>query len=229
MNRFQYDNAVTDLFEMRCLVFTLPERMMRVHSDYFKPETGKMADVVKVGSRPLGKSQMIERRLGGVAAFPQDLRAEHGFDNRGDHLSLSPLLMESFLALGQSITQSSDFQPANVGIWKRFFLAPAKDTDPASEGETAETIGGYELATRLSFFLWGSLPDQTLLELAGSGELKKPEVLNEQIDRMLKDRSAPNRSHVEPGLRASFSTSRLSHLRPTCRHLTRSHPRERKT
>ena len=48
---------------------------------------------------------MIENRLAGVAAFPQDLRAEHGFDNRGDHLSLS-LLMESFLKLAQSIVES---------------------------------------------------------------------------------------------------------------------------
>ena len=52
-----------------------------------------MADVVHVGNRPLGKSQMIEPRLAGVAAFPQDLRAEHGYDTQADHLSLSPLLM----------------------------------------------------------------------------------------------------------------------------------------
>jgi len=63
MNRFQYNNAVTDLFDLDCVVFTLPERMMRDHKDYFQPETGKMADVVTVGSRPLGKSQLIEPRL----------------------------------------------------------------------------------------------------------------------------------------------------------------------
>ena len=127
MNRFQYNNAIVDLLELKCIVFTLPERMMREHKRYFKPETGKMADVVTVGSRPLGKSQMIEPRLAGVAAFPQDLRAEHGFDNRGDHLSMSPLLMESFLKLGQSITQSPDFSPKNVGIWEIFFAAPRHD------------------------------------------------------------------------------------------------------
>ncbi|MCA9047058.1 MAG: DUF1587 domain-containing protein, partial [Planctomycetaceae bacterium] len=109
MNRFQYHNAVTDLFDLKCVVFPLPERMMREHNGYFQPASGKMADVVTVGSRPLGKSQLIEKGLDGVAPFPQDLRAQHGFDNRGDHLSLSPLLMESFLALGQSITQSRDF------------------------------------------------------------------------------------------------------------------------
>ena len=252
MNRFQYNNAVTDLFGLNCIVFTLPERMMREHMGYFHPETGKMADVVTVGSRPLGKSQMIERRLAGVAAFPQDLRAEHGYDNQADHLSLSPLLMESFLKLGQSVTQSPDFNQENVGIWKAFFAAPMhvanQETqirdrlkpflyrafrrppdeqlldryvsftlsqldagasftdamksvaaatisspkflylyDKAATSEPTEAIDDFELASRLSFFLWGSIPDQTLLDEALAGELKTPDVLEAQFHRMLKD------------------------------------------
>lgn len=258
MNRFQYNNAIIDLFELRCIVFTLPERMMRDHKNYFKPETGKMPDMVTVGSRPLGKSQMIEPRLAGVAAFPQDLRAEHGFDNRGDHLSLSPLLMESFLTLGQSITQSPDFTPKNVGKWNSLFAPPDDDTlrsdsllttelssrlqsflstafrrtvgpstvdrystyalrqiksgttftdamkmvaaaavaspkflylyDKSSQSGGAESIDDFELASRLSFFLWGSLPDQELRELAAAGLLHRPNELEGQINRMLKDR-----------------------------------------
>lgn len=252
MNRFQYNNAVTDLFELKCVVFTLPERMMRGHNGYFKPKSGKMADVVAVGSRPLGKSQMIEPRLAGVTAFPQDLRAEHGFDNQGDHLSLSPLLMEAFLQLGQSITQSPDFHAENVGIWKDFFAAPTVEKElhvevrrrldrflykafrrPISEGireryvgfaiaqiesgvsfpdamkavasavlasprflylyetssqaDATEEVDHFELASRLSFFLWGSLPDQVLLDAASNGRLKEQEVLLGQVERMLKD------------------------------------------
>ena len=37
MNRFQYHNAVTDLFELKCAVFALPERVARVYQDYFDP------------------------------------------------------------------------------------------------------------------------------------------------------------------------------------------------
>lgn len=129
MNRFQYNNAVIDLFELKCIVFTLPERVMRDQRGYFDPASGRMPDRIAVGSRPLGKSQMIERRLAGVAAFPQDLRAEHGFDNQADHLSLSPLLLESFLSLSRSIVESPDFNQRNVGIWKAFFMAPGNDTD----------------------------------------------------------------------------------------------------
>lgn len=253
MNRFQYNNAVVDLFDLKCNVFTLPERMMRDHGGYFQPETGRIPDVVNVGSRPLGKSQMIEPRLAGVAAFPQDLRAEHGYDNQGDHLSLSPLLMEAFLKLGQSIPDSPDFGPRNVGVWDEFFATPADSVelepevrrrlkpflrrafrrsideeqlaryaefadrqlaagipfpdvmkslaaatlaspkflylyDKSSDEQTSETIDDFELASRLSFFLWGSLPDATLLDLATTGQLSEPEVLHEQIERMLKDK-----------------------------------------
>ena len=255
MNRFQYNNAVTDLFELKCIVFTLPERLMRDHDGYFQPQTGKMPDVVHVGNRPLGKSQMIEPRLAGVAAFPQDLRAEHGYDNQADHLSLSPLLMESFLKLGQSITESPDFTPKNVGIWKQFFASPASEFDFTKEVQSrlrpfltrafrrpveeqtldrytkyvtgqiqrgtefsqamkmvaaavissprflylydSQTTNdtkasdnvqdGFALASRLSFFLWGSLPDDELLQLAASGKLRDRDVLIEQTERMLKD------------------------------------------
>ena len=127
MNRFQYHNAVQDLLGLTCTVYSLPERMIRDHKGYFKPASGKMDNLIRVGSRPLGKSQLIEPRLAGVSAFPQDLRAEHGFDTQADHLSMSPLLMESFLKLGQSITGSQDFGPRRVGIWKEFFVLDPRE------------------------------------------------------------------------------------------------------
>ena len=47
-----------------------------------------------------------------------------------------------------------------------------------------------ELATRLSFFLWRSIPDDELLEVAVRGQLKEPKVLDQQIRRMVADRRA---------------------------------------
>ena len=49
-------------------------------------------------------------------------------------------------------------------------------------------LDGFELASRLSFFLWGSIPDDELLQLAGSGRLIESQVLSQQVDRMLMDR-----------------------------------------
>jgi hypothetical protein len=51
-------------------------------------------------------------------------------------------------------------------------------------------ISDLELASRLSFFLWGSLPDDELLNLAESGQLSGPEVLRQQTQRMLADARA---------------------------------------
>lgn len=51
-------------------------------------------------------------------------------------------------------------------------------------------ISDFELASRLSFFIWSSLPDETLLTLANNKELSKPEVLQAQVSRMLKDERA---------------------------------------
>lgn len=48
-------------------------------------------------------------------------------------------------------------------------------------------LDAYALASRLSFFLWGSIPDGTLLERAATGELAKPEVLKEETERLLRD------------------------------------------
>lgn len=51
----------------------------------------------------------------------------------------------------------------------------------------AKTVSDLELASRLSFFLWSSIPDSQLLDLANEGKLKNPEVLESQLERMLAD------------------------------------------
>ncbi len=52
---------------------------------------------------------------------------------------------------------------------------------------TAYKIHDGELASRLSFFLWSSLPDEELLDFAEAGKLHQPEILEQQVRRMLKD------------------------------------------
>jgi hypothetical protein len=48
-------------------------------------------------------------------------------------------------------------------------------------------LDDYELANRLSYFLWSTMPDDTLFSLAEQGQLKKPEVLKAQLERMIRD------------------------------------------
>jgi hypothetical protein len=57
----------------------------------------------------------------------------------------------------------------------------------ASRAPTASPLSDIELASRLSFFLWSSIPDADLLTLAERGELARPGVLEQQVRRMLAD------------------------------------------
>lgn len=60
--------------------------------------------------------------------------------------------------------------------------------DPAGSAPgSVHRIGDLELASRLSFFLWSSIPDDTLLGLAEKGSLQKPAILDAQVTRMLAD------------------------------------------
>jgi hypothetical protein len=134
MNRFQYNNAVVDLLGLDRDIFQLNERLLRRREDYFKPETKKMPDQVRISSRPLSKDIDNERPEGfrGVAPFPQDKRAEHGFDNQGDHLTLSPLLMESFLQLSRTVSESPDLNPQECRQWNHLLASPPPEADQAA-------------------------------------------------------------------------------------------------
>ncbi|MFN0017238.1 MAG: DUF1588 domain-containing protein [Pirellulaceae bacterium] len=241
LNRYQYNNAVRDLFQLRRDLFSLPEKMMTRESDYLQID--RMPDKVNVTCRSLRP----EAGWQGVIPFPKDLRAAHGFDNQANQLTLSPLLLDSYLKLSLSIVDSPDFNAENVGIWNDFFKEPPEGTDLPAEiskrlrpflkqafrravedgalerytdyavGQTQRGLSftasmkkvasavlsspmflykyqaeaapdqPYDLASRLSFFLWASSPDAELFHLAETGELAQPEVLDRTISRMMAD------------------------------------------
>jgi mono/diheme cytochrome c family protein len=68
----------------------------------------------------------------------------------------------------------------------RFAFRIERDPDSVAPG-TPYRISDIELASRLSFFLWSSIPDETLLDVASRGQLKDPAVLEQQVRRMLAD------------------------------------------
>ncbi|GMV95181.1 MAG: hypothetical protein AMXMBFR82_49590 [Candidatus Hydrogenedentota bacterium] len=65
------------------------------------------------------------------------------------------------------------------------FLAEPEPPEPGTYA-----LSGYPLAARLSYFLWGSMPDAELTALAGEGRLQDDEVLRAQVSRMLADPKA---------------------------------------
>jgi hypothetical protein len=73
-----------------------------------------------------------------------------------------------------------------VLVSREFLFRVERDPLGAMPG-TAYRVSDIELASRLSFFLWGSIPDDELLAAAEHGDLRQPEVLTQQTRRMLAD------------------------------------------
>lgn len=250
LNRYEYNNAVRDLLDLKGDVYPLPEKVIR-STNYFNPASGRFPDHVTLSNRALGKEQIEEHILAGVSPFAIDLQAEHGFNNQGQQLSVSPILMESFLKLGRSIVNAPEFdnysrltstffaEPPNTGrddwptafeqrlrpFLERAFRTAVTDemagrylaffkreigrgesfpqaaksvtaailsspnflylTERKRDANQQEPLTAYELAARLSFFLWSSLPDGELLAAARSGDLLKPDARAAQVKRML--------------------------------------------
>lgn len=196
-----------------------------------------------------------------AADFPAD-EVGYGFDNIGDVLSLSPMLLEKYLAAAEQIglqaiprqrsAQSPQEVQARIFVCdpghehtgecaeqavrrfaRRAWRRPVTDAevrrlvrfvevigseggaiadgvrlavqamlaspqflfrwelDPESTGpEGVRSLNDYELASRLSYFLWSSMPDEALLVLAEEGALTKAGVLEAQVRRMLGDSKA---------------------------------------
>lgn len=99
-------------------------------------------------------------------------------------------LMKLF-ALGQSNQES--FEKAIQLPLKAVLVSPHflfRVEDDAKLPETNRALSDFEFATRLSYFIWSSMPDEELFQLAAKGEIRKPAVLQSQIKRMLKDKKS---------------------------------------
>ena len=68
------------------------------------------------------------------------------------------------------------------------FLYRIEGSPPDIAPDTIYPVSDLDLASRLSFFLWSSIPDDELLDVAERGQLRDPAVLDQQVRRMLADR-----------------------------------------
>ena len=81
------------------------------------------------------------------------------------------------------------FNKSVAEVFKAVLISPSFLYKMEEEPQGAEPIalGDFELATRLSYFLWSSMPDDALFQLAVEGRLQSPGVLENQVKRMLDD------------------------------------------
>jgi hypothetical protein len=101
--------------------------------------------------------------------------------------------VKPFLAFYDSGRADGGFERGIEIAIQRLLVSPSFlfriERDPANaRPNTSYTISDIELASRLSFFLWSSIPDDQLSELATQGKLHNPAVLEGQVRRMLADR-----------------------------------------
>jgi hypothetical protein len=184
-----------------------------------------------------------------TSSLPADGAGGEGFDNAGETLFLSPLLLEKYLQAakvamdvagkefksrekilvarpGNGVTpdqaaheilksflprafrrpvteddvaqylalfraarkQGQEFEPAILFTLRATLVSPrflflAEPPNPTSDLRPTDP---YALASRLSYFLWGSMPDELLTDIAAAGKLHDPEVVHELIPRMLR-------------------------------------------
>ena len=70
--------------------------------------------------------------------------------------------------------------------------------EPDPKAKSPRALTALELASRLSFFLWSSIPDDELLRVAENGSLTKPAVLEAQVRRMLRDQNPSALQRTSP-------------------------------
>ena len=125
-------------------------------------EAGCASTILSALARRAYRRPVTDADVAGLLSFYEEGRAEGGFES-GIEMAVRRLLVSpEFLFRTES-------DPANI--------AP----------DTNYRISDLELASRLSFFLWSSIPDDELLDLASSGSLRQPAVLEQQTRRMLAD------------------------------------------
>src|SRR4030095_1471026 len=103
--------------------------------------------------------------------------------------------MQPLVAFYEAGRRDGNFETGIQRAIQRILASPKfvlrVERDPANVAPGAiYRLNDLELASRLSFFLWSSIPDDTLIDVASRGRLSTPAVLEQQVRRMLADPKA---------------------------------------
>lgn len=135
------------------------------------------------------------------------LLTDKRFDNTSSHLRailykfmqrayrrpVTKAEIESKEKLFKVLRQREDFKGALISTLSAVLCSPnfLMIAEPYS-GDEKRKLNNYELASRLSYFLWSSMPDYTLFKLATQKKLTNPAILKQQIQRMVNHPNAAN-------------------------------------
>ena len=137
-------------------------RIFVCHPADGEPDENCARTILSVLARRAYRRPINDQELQDLIGFYDSGRKNGGFES-GIEMALERILVSlPFLA-------RIEMDPANIAPGSTF------------------RISDLELASRLSFFLWSTLPDDQLLDLAERGKLKDPGVMEQQVQRMLRD------------------------------------------
>jgi mono/diheme cytochrome c family protein len=145
--------------------------------------------------RPVFRKRAEDFEKDAEAAIPKHLDALLDFTTRAYRRPLQEKEKTDLLALYQTLRKKEvPHEEAFRAVLARVLVSPGFlfRIEQAPAGMAAGPISDWELATRLSYFLWSSAPDEELRSLCGpgvgkTGQLSDPKVLAAQTQRMLKD------------------------------------------
>lgn len=142
-------------------------------------------------------SEFVSARPNGNTSVPQAAeKVLRPFIERAFRRRATAAEVQQFVSIVESVVKDGESYDFGVRLAVQAVLvSPSflfrvefdqKPNDPKAERDVTD----FELASRLSYFIWSSMPDETLFKLARTGQLKEPATLTAQVRRMLKDENA---------------------------------------
>jgi mono/diheme cytochrome c family protein len=159
--------------------------------EYTTQDTPKRFQQFFIDRRPVFERDAKEFLRAEEEAIPRQVDALVAFAAKAYRRPLEPWEGERLRALYETIRkQGADHREAFCGVLARIFMEPSFlfriEQAPSGRAEPVP-VSDWELASRLSYFIWSSMPDDELRQIAAAGKLRDPEVLETQARRMLKD------------------------------------------
>ncbi|MCY1082729.1 DUF1592 domain-containing protein [Archangium lansingense] len=202
LNRAEYDNTVRDLLGDT----TRPARDFPADDHGYGFDNN--ADVLSLGPLLMEKysaaaEKLVEASWTRVRTCTPDLADPlpcahlilERFAHRAWRRPITPAEVDRLLAFLPLARAHGDGFDAGMKLALRavllsphFLYRVELDADPTST--TPHPLNDHELASRLSYFLWSSMPDEALMATADAGTLRTPEELERQVRRMLADPKA---------------------------------------
>ncbi len=202
LTRFEYDNTVRDLLGTTLTPSTNfpPDEVAEGFSNNALVLTVSSLHAEKYTFAAEALAEEVVSKLDTLvqcdpAALDEEACARQfaeTFGRRAYRRALEPedvaALMEAY-ALGDSFEKGIEIM-VRAALQSPHFLFRVEFSGAQTPGTGMVRLNGYETATRLSYLIWSSTPDQALLDAAEAGELETPEQVANQARRMLQDPKA---------------------------------------